>query len=72
MRGTVDGRCVPLLFGHQEDAVDPIEISHEPCPRCGGKLEFKHTVESLRTGSPVHFFQCKDCDHFHTVERRLH
>ena len=38
-----------------------------PCPRCGGKMEFKETVGSLKTGSPVHFFQCKDCGYVHTV-----
>ena len=40
------------------------------CPRCGGKLQFGHTVESLRTGAPVHFFRCEDCGHVHAVERR--
>ena len=30
-----------------------------PCPRCGGKLKFRHTVESHRTGAPVEFFRCK-------------
>ena len=38
-----------------------------PCPRCGGKMEFKETVGSLKTGSPVQFFQCKDCGYVHTV-----
>jgi uncharacterized Zn finger protein len=41
------------------------------CPRCGGTLEFKNTVESPTTGSPVHFFQCKDCGHIHSVEGRI-
>ena len=31
-----------------------IRIS-QPCPRCGGKLKFRHTVESHRTGTPVDF-----------------
>ena len=44
--------------------------TRQPCPRCGGKLEFRHTVESHMTGSPVHFFRCEDCGHLHTVERR--
>ena len=41
-----------------------------PCPRCGGKLEIKTTVENPTSGPPVHFFRCKDCGHVHTVERR--
>jgi uncharacterized Zn finger protein len=41
-----------------------------PCPRCGGKLKFRHTVESHRTGAPVEFFRCEDCGYVHTVERR--
>ena len=31
----------------------------QPCPRCGGKLEFRHTVESHRTGAPVDFSGAK-------------
>ena len=42
----------------------------EPCPRCGGKLKFRHTVESHRTGTPVDFSRCEDCGYVHTVERR--
>ena len=49
-----------------EDAMD-VRISQ--CPRYGGKLEFRHTVESHRTGAPVDFFRCKDCGHVHAVER---
>ena len=41
-----------------------------PCPRCGGKLEIKTTVEKSTSGPPVHFFRCKDCGQVHTVERR--
>jgi len=40
------------------------------CPRCGGTLEFRHRLESLRTGAPVDFFRCEDCGYVHTVERR--
>ena len=40
------------------------------CPRCGGELQFKQTVESLSTGALVHFFRCEDCGHVHTAERR--
>jgi uncharacterized Zn finger protein len=40
------------------------------CPRCGGKLEFRHTVESHKTGAPVDFFRCKDCGYVHAVEYR--
>ena len=42
----------------------------QPCPRCGGKLQFRHTVESLWTGLPVDFFRCEHCGCVHTVERR--
>jgi uncharacterized Zn finger protein len=42
----------------------------QPCPRCGGKLKFRHTVESHRTGTPVDFSRCEDCGYVHTVERR--
>ena len=37
-----------------------------PCPRCGGKLEFRQTVERREKGNDVHFFQCKDCGHIDT------
>ena len=40
------------------------------CPRCGGKLESKDTIESLKTGSPTDFFQCKDCGYVHTAPAR--
>ncbi len=49
--------------------MEPTGISPS-CPRCGGKLEFRHTVESLRTGAPVDFFRCEDCGNVHTVEHR--
>jgi hypothetical protein len=39
--------------------MEPTGIS-QPCPRCGGELEFRHTVESHRTGALVHFFRCED------------
>ena len=42
----------------------------QPCPRCSGKIQFKHTVESLRTGAPIDFFRCEHCGYVHTVERR--
>ena len=29
--------------------MQPTHIHHEPCPRCGGKLVFKDTVESPTT-----------------------
>ena len=49
--------------------MEPTSAS-QPCPRCGGTLDFKHTVESIRTGVPVDFFRCGDCGYVHTVERR--
>jgi hypothetical protein len=64
-----DGRD-SVLHPTLEDAVEPPDFSDERCPHCGGKPEFKAIVESLTTGSTVRFFQCKDCDHIHTVERR--
>ena len=56
------------LLPHREDGLESARTHSEPCPRCGGELEFKDTVESPTTGSPVHFFQCKDCGHIHSVE----
>ena len=50
--------------------MDPAKINRGPCPRCGGALEFRHTVESHRTGAPVDFFRCKDCGYVHAVEHR--
>jgi uncharacterized Zn finger protein len=47
--------------------MEPTGIS-QPCPRCGGELEFRHTVESHRTGALVHFFRCEDCGCINTVE----
>ena len=60
---------VCLCLRHQEDAVEPIESDHEPCSRCGCKLEFRNTVESPTTQSLVCFFRCEDCGHVHSVER---
>jgi hypothetical protein len=37
-------------------------INPSPCPRCGGKMEFRATVESRQSGSDVHVFQCR-CGH---------
>ena len=39
--------------------MQPTRINPDPCPRCGGKLEFKDTCGSLKTGSPVAFFSAK-------------
>ena len=50
--------------------VGPIKIDRVPCPRCGGKLEFKDTVESPATGSLVHFFRCEACGHVRSDVRR--
>ena len=58
-----------VLHLTREDGMEPAGIS-QPCPRCGSKLQFRHTVESLWTGLPVDFFRCKDCGCVHTVERR--
>ena len=48
--------------------MEPTHIHHEPCSRCGGKLVFKDTCESPKTGSPVHFFRCEDCATFNQDE----
>ena len=48
--------------------VQPTGISLSPCPRCGGELEFKASVGRLRKGSETYFFECKDCDHIHTID----
>ena len=42
-------------------------INPDPCPHCGGKLEFKDTVGNLKADAPVDFFQCEDCGYVHTV-----
>ena len=58
-------RVLPLW--EKGDALDPVKISDDdPCPRCGGKLEFKDTVECPTTGALVNFFKCKDCGHVRT------
>jgi uncharacterized Zn finger protein len=49
--------------------MEPTSAS-QPCPRCGGNLEIRHTIECIRTGAPVDFFRCEDCGCVHTVERR--
>ena len=49
--------------------MEPTSAS-QPCPRCDGKLEIRHTIECIRTGVPVDFFRCEDCGCVHTVERR--
>jgi hypothetical protein len=55
-----------------EYAVRPTGISPGRCPRCGGELQFKANVGSLGKDAETYFFQCKDCDHIHTVdENRL-
>jgi len=51
-----------------EYTVQPTGMSPGPCPRCGGNLEFKANVSSLGQGSEICFFECKDCDHIHTVD----
>ena len=51
--------------------MEPIGNGHEPCQRCGCKLEFRNTVESPTTGSLVDFFRCEDCGHVHAVERQV-
>ena len=40
-----------------------------PCPRCGGNLEFRQTVEKREKGEKgnVHFFRCEGCGHIDTV-----
>ena len=63
-----DGRDSGLRLT-MKDAKGPTGIGR-PCSRCGGKLVFKDTCESPKTGSPVHFFRCEDCGHVQSVERR--
>jgi transcription elongation factor Elf1 len=53
-----------------EYAVQFTGLSSEPCPHCGGKLEWKASVGSLEKGREIHIFQCKGCDHIHTVEKK--
>ena len=47
-------------------AVQPTRTNPGPCPRCGGKLEFRQTVEKREKGN-VHFFRCEGCGHIDTV-----
>ena len=44
------------------------DLSPGPCPHCGGELEYKASVASIRVGSEIHFFTCKGCDHIHSIE----
>jgi len=39
-----------------------------PLPALRSELQFKANVGSLGKDSETYFFQCKDCDHFHTVD----
>jgi len=48
----------------------PTRTNLGPCPRCGGKLEFRQTVERREKGDDVHFFQCKGCGHIDTRDDR--
>ena len=45
-------------------------LSLSPCPHCGGELEWKASVGTFEKGLETHFFQCKGCDHIHTVEKK--
>jgi predicted nucleic acid-binding Zn ribbon protein len=58
--------CFTLLVSGVHGATYRYES--RPCPRCGGNLEFKANVSSLGQGSEICFFECKDCDHIHTVD----
>jgi uncharacterized Zn finger protein len=49
--------------------MEPTSAS-QPCPCGGGTLDFKITVETLKTGAPVDFFRCEHCGYVHTVEHR--
>jgi hypothetical protein len=46
--------------------MQPTRTNPGPCPRCGGKLEFRQTVERREKGDDVRFFQCKGCGHIDT------
>jgi len=51
--------------------VHPTDLRSGPCPHCGGKLEWKASVERLEQGLETHFFECNACGHIHTVEKKL-
>jgi hypothetical protein len=53
-----------------EYAVQYTGISPGPCPHCGGELEWKASVGGLGTRLETHFFQCKACDHIHTIKKK--
>ena len=48
--------------------MQPTRTNPGPCPRCGGKLEFRQTVERREKGDDVHFFQCNGCGHIDTCD----
>jgi hypothetical protein len=58
------------LYCEVEYAVQHTGISPGPCPHCGGELEWKASVGSLGTRLETHFFQCKACDHIHTIKKK--
>ena len=37
------------------------------CPSCGGELEWKADLPLFSTTPDTKFFQCENCDRFHTV-----
>jgi transcription elongation factor Elf1 len=52
--------------------VQPIGLGSDPCPHCGGELEWKASVGSLEKKElEIHFFQCEQCDRIHTLERKV-
>jgi hypothetical protein len=73
--GIVPFKCEPYadllsLHGEVEFAVPYTDISPGPCPHCGGELEWKASIGGLETPEKTHFFQCKGCNHVHTVEKK--
>ena len=47
-----------VLHPPMEYAVQP-DLSPGPCPHCGGELEYKASVASIRVGSEIHFSRAK-------------
>ena len=57
--------------------MEPTKNAHGPCPRCGGELSLRHTVETPEPEHPYTFFGAKtaatfiqlNADHRETLGR---
>lgn len=45
-----------------EDTDDVVETQYQPCPICGGKIEFKSDIQKHNDNDELlDTFQCKNC-----------